>query len=305
MHKVPYYIVDVFAKNKYEGNQLAVFLDLENELSEREMGQMAKEINFAESTFIKKDKGQGRYLVRIFTPEYELPFAGHPCLGTGYVISKFLLSQPRKHIVLELPHAPIEITLASPSHVDDSIFFMRQTQPVFGQTFAGQEIAQALGINIADLHPTLPVQEISTGIPYILIPLTTLQAIENITLTYEALKTFLLATRKHKSNSPDGRSTSLFFFTSHAYENGHDYNSRMFLLENEKLSEDAATGSANGCLLAYLLKYVTPQVDVVVEQGFQMGRKSYIYLHGAREEEHYLIDVGGYCKFISEGFWYR
>jgi trans-2,3-dihydro-3-hydroxyanthranilate isomerase len=304
MTNIDYYIVDVFAKNKYEGNQLAVFVDMNNELPDEAMQQMTREINFAESAFIKKDNGNGRFVVRIFTPEYELPFAGHPCLGTAYIISRFLLPQARNKLVLELLHSPIEITLADPQQADKSIFFMRQTQPVFGDLFTKEEITQSLGLNPGDLHPALPIEEVNTGIPYILIPLNSLQAIENLSLRYESLKAFLLSRKKHKSNSKDGRSTSLFFFTSQTYGAASNYNTRMLLIENDKLSEDAATGSANGCLLAYLLKHETPQVKAVVEQGFQMGRKSYIYLEGSRQNDNYQIEVGGHCQFISQGKWY-
>jgi trans-2,3-dihydro-3-hydroxyanthranilate isomerase len=206
--------------------------------------------------------------------------------------------------VLELQHFPIEITLADPEQADKSIFFMRQTQPIFGDRFTREEITQSLGLNPGDLHPALPIEEVNTGIPYILIPLNSLQAIENLSLGYESLKVFLLSRQKHKSNNKDGRSTSLFFFTSQTYETASSYNARMLLIENNKLSEDAATSSANGCLLAYLLKHETPQVKAVVEQGFQMGRKSYLYLQGSREGANYQIQVGGFCRFISQGSWH-
>ena len=90
--KIKYYIVDVFATNKYEGNQLAVFIDLKNQLSDAQMQKMAREINFAETTFIKAIKNDARCVVRIFTPEHEVPFAGHPSLGTSYIIAKFTIT---------------------------------------------------------------------------------------------------------------------------------------------------------------------------------------------------------------------
>jgi len=304
MEPVKFYIVDVFGKTKYEGNQLAVFLDLENRLSESQMQQMAREINFAESTFIKANKTNRRFAVRIFTPEHEVPFAGHPSLGSSYIIAKVLLADAPNTLTLELAHGDIDITISTPETIDSSLFYMRQTQPEIRETVDRQEIATALGINADFIDATLPVQEISTGLPYIIIPLTSLAAIDSIALSLEPFRDFLLSKKKYRTNSLTGHSTSLFFFTNETYESSSDYNARMLLIENNKVSEDAATGSANGCLLAYLLKYVNPQLKATVEQGFQIGRKSYIYLDGELANEHYLINVGGQNSLVAEGVWY-
>ena len=107
----------------------------------------------------------------------------------------------------------------------------------------------------------------------------------------------------HKSNSPTGLSTSLFFFTKETVEPNNQYHARMFCVENEKLVEDAATGSANGCLLTYLLKYQDSPVEAIVEQGFEMGRKSYILLNGNKSNESYQLKVGGQVQSISQGKW--
>jgi trans-2,3-dihydro-3-hydroxyanthranilate isomerase len=111
MKGIKYYIVDVFASNKYEGNQLAVFVDLDNRLSDAQMQRMAREINFAETTFIKTLKRHERCGVRIFTPEHEVPFAGHPSLGTSYIIAKFLLKEIKSDLILELPIGDIPIRI--------------------------------------------------------------------------------------------------------------------------------------------------------------------------------------------------
>jgi trans-2,3-dihydro-3-hydroxyanthranilate isomerase len=302
--KTKFYIVDVFASNKYEGNQLAVFVDLENQVSEAEMQRMATEINFAETTFIKADKGGARFVVRIFTPEHEVPFAGHPSIGTSYVIARFILPKTTAKLVLELKHSDIEISILQPDAVDESLFFMRQAQPEFREFFTQDEISKDLGVIAHDLDASLPVQEISTGLPYIIIPLKNLEAIKNLRLDYDAFQRFLEARQKYRTNSATGHSTSLFFFTEQTYEPENQYNARMLLLENGRLSEDAATGSANGCLLAYLLKYGDTHVKATVEQGFEINRKSYIYLDGTLENGHYQLNVGGHTKLVSEGFWY-
>ena len=304
MKEIKFYIVDVFANTKYEGNQLAVFLDVDNQLSDNQMQQISLEINFAETTFIKEIQGNHRFVVRIFTPEHEVPFAGHPSLGTSYIISKFILPDPPKELTLALVHADIDIAILEPDNLDESIIFMRQAQPEFGHVFTKEEISLELGIKLEDIDTALPIQEVSTGLPYIIVPLKNLTAIDNLSLTYEPFKEFLLARNKYKTNSHTGHSTSLFFFTKEGYEPDSSYNTRMLLIENNKLSEDAATGSANGCFLAYLLRYESTPIKATVEQGFQLGRKSYIYLDGTLIDETFQINVGGRIKLISEGTWY-
>ena len=305
MNSLPFYIVDVFASNRYEGNQLAVFVDVEDTVSEEQMQQIAKEINFAETTFIKANRNNQRFAVRIFTPEHEVPFAGHPSIGTSYVIAKFLLTGhvPDK-LVLELAHGDIQITILQPDHLDESVFFMRQAQPEFREFFTHEEVAGELAISPDQLDTSLPIQEISTGLPYILIPLRNLEAMENLALQYDSFRDFLIKRKKYRTNSDTGHSTSLFFFTTETYEADSAYNTRMRLLENGRLSEDAATGSANGCFLAYLLKHMGSPIHATVEQGFQIGRKSYIYLNGRLQGDQFEINVGGRTQLISEGSWY-
>lgn len=304
MKSINYYIVDVFASHKYEGNQLAVFLDLENQLSEKQMQQMAREINFAETTFIKENKANQRFVVRIFTPEHEVPFAGHPSLGTSYVVAKFVLPAVPEKLTLELTHSDIAISIEKPDTIDESILFMRQAQPEFRETFTHVDVSEGLQLNLANLDTALPIQEISTGLPYILIPLKNRAAMDNLSLDLTAFKNFLLARNKYRTNSATGHSTSLFFFTNQTHEPVNQYNTRMLLIENNRLSEDAATGSANGCFLAYLLKHVTEKINATVEQGFQMGRKSYLYLNGEVANGQYQLNVGGRSQLISEGVWY-
>jgi trans-2,3-dihydro-3-hydroxyanthranilate isomerase len=301
MTQIPFYIVDVFASNKYEGNQLAIFIDLDNRVSDAEMQQMAREINFAETTFIKANKNNERFVVRIFTPEHEIPFAGHPSIGTSYVIVKFMLPQVPSQLVLELAHSDIQITVIDPANIDQSLLFMQQAQPEFREYFTHQEVSTELGIDLTDFNTDLPIQEITTGLPYIIIPL--LLAIENLSLQYDTIRAFLEKRNKYRTNSATGHSTSLFFFTDDTYNSDNQYNTRMKLLENGRLSEDAATGSANGCLLAYLLKHTNSSIKATVEQGFQMGRKSFLYLDGSVENDNYVLKIGGYTQLVSTGFW--
>ncbi|WP_375445668.1 PhzF family phenazine biosynthesis protein [uncultured Fibrella sp.] len=309
MKRIRFYIVDVFASNKYEGNQLAVFIDLDDALSDEQMQRMATEINFAETTFIKSNRNNQQFGVRIFTPEHEVPFAGHPSIGTSYVIANCLLPElgisnvPGK-LVLELAHGNIAITILQPDIPLESVFFMRQVQPEFREFFTHEAVSEELGIPFDQLDTSLPVQEISTGLPYIIIPLKNLASMNSLFLQYDSFRDFLLTRKKYRTNSLSGHSTSLFFFTSETYESASSYNTRMRLLENGRLSEDAATGSANGCFLAYLLRHLGGPVDLTVEQGFQINRKSYIYLTGRAEAENYEINVGGRTQLVSEGTWF-
>lgn len=301
--RIPFYIVDVFAETKYGGNQLAVFIDLENKLTDVQMQAMTREINFAESSFIKTDNGNGRFVVRIFTPEHEVPFAGHPSIGSAYVISRFILKHALPQLTLELKHADIALSISDTKNITDCIISMQQAQPEFREFFTTTEIAKELKIPKSDIEVRLPIQEISTGLPYIIVPLKNLKAIENLKFKYTDVQKFLEKRFKYKTNSTTGHSTSLFFFTSETYDQKNQFNVRMRLLENNILSEDAATGSANGCFLAYLMKHQSQNIIATVEQGFQMGRKSFLYLNGSVSENKYAINVGGKTQFVSEGFW--
>jgi trans-2,3-dihydro-3-hydroxyanthranilate isomerase len=304
MKGIKYYIVDVFAQHKYGGNQLAVFVDLDNQLSDAEMQAMAREINFAESTFIKSIENDFRCDVRIFTPEHEVPFAGHPSVGTSYILTKFLFKSVKSTLVLALRIGDIPMTILEPNDLGQSVIFMRQTQPEFREFFTIEEISAELNIPIDDFDPSVLSQEITTGLPYIIIGLKNLAAMERLTLEFNAFKNFLEKRQKYRTNSPTGHSTSLFFFTKETYSADNQYNTRMFLIENGAVSEDAATGSANGCFLAYLLKHQNARIKATVEQGFQMHRPSFIYLDGAYTEGSYDLNVGGKTQLIAEGIWY-
>ncbi|RBW63422.1 hypothetical protein DS884_00085 [Tenacibaculum sp. E3R01] len=303
MIELEYYLVDVFTSIKYGGNQLAVFIDFENNVSTKNMLNIAKELNFPEITFIKKNNNNQSFDVRIFTPEYEVPFAGHPSLGTAFIISKYVLPTPKEQISLNLKYANISIDLTTPKDVERSHFIMKQAKPEFIATFNYQEIATGLGINITALNTKKPIEEISTGLPYIIIPIINLAEINQLKLDSKKVIEFLRLHKKYKTNSSTGLTTSLFFVTDETFEKTNSFNTRMFCIENENLLEDAATGSANGCFLSYLLKNESSEISAIVEQGFQMGRKSYIHLNGERTSDTYSIKIGGQVIELSKGIW--
>jgi len=303
MIEIEYYLVDVFTSLKYGGNQLAVFIDYENHVSDKNMLNIARELNYPEITFIRKNHDNEKFDVRIFTPEYEVPFAGHPSLGTAFIISKHLLSEPKEIITLNLKHSEIIINLSSINNLDKSDFTMTQVEPEFITTYKHRDISDGLGINLNALNKQKPIEEISTGLPYIIIPIINLEKMNQIKIDSQKVIEFLIRNKKYKTNSVTELSTSLFFTTKETFEKQNDFNTRMFCIENEQLIEDAATGSANGCFLAYLLKNESTEISVTTEQGFQMNRKSYINLKGKLKNNKYILKIGGKVTEVSKGKW--
>lgn len=304
MNSIQYYLVDVFTDTKYGGNQLAVFVDYENKVSNDEMLSIARELNFSEITFIKNNLNDEKFEVKIFTPEYEVPFAGHPSLGTAYVISKYLIAKPKKQITLALEYADINIQLSDLEVLENCQFKMKQAQPIFYKNYDYRKLARALNLNIALFDTTKIIEEVTTGLPYIIIPVKSLEAINTIELNANNYEEFLLKNQLHKTNNPSGLSTSLFFITEETINPKNNYHARMFCLEQGEIMEDAATGSANGCFLAYLLKYEAKIIKATVEQGFKMKRKSHIYLNGEATKKCYNIYVSGQVVEIGSGKWF-
>jgi trans-2,3-dihydro-3-hydroxyanthranilate isomerase len=303
MNSIQYYLVDVFTDTKYGGNQLAVFVDYENVVSDAEMLAIARELNLAEITFIKKNFNDEKFEVRIFTPEYEVPFAGHPSLGTAYIISKYLIPKPKQEITLALNYANIQIQLSDSEALENCQFKMKQAQPIFYKTYTHKEISTALELDITLFDSTKVIEEVTTGLPYIIVPVKNLKAINSIKLKAESYEQFLLENKLHKTNNPSGLSTSLFFVTEDTIDAKSTYHARMLLFEQGKITEDAATGSANGCFLAYLLKHQSKTINARVEQGFKMERKSHIYLDGSLQESNYEIYVSGQVVDVGYGHW--
>ena len=303
MSKIKFYILDVFAREKYAGNQLAVFVDLNKQLSSDQMLQITREINFAESTYVRSIEDDGSFGVRIFTTEYEVPFAGHPTLGTAYILAKHLSKKPVDEIVLRLKKGDIPVAISNSSELDESRFTMQQVQPEFGVMFTANTVSNAFDIPLNDFDASMPIQDVNTGLPYLIIFLKDLEGVTNLKLNAEKVEQFLIQEKLFKSNNPRGLTTNLFFVTRETVEKQHNYHTRMMVLEDGKIWEDAATGSANGCFLAYLLKHDKALQSVIVEQGYEMGRKSILYLDGTLKEEKYILKVGGQVVLVSEGMW--
>ncbi|PLK43423.1 PhzF family phenazine biosynthesis protein [Emticicia sp. TH156] len=287
-------IVDVFAEQKYQGNQLAVFRNA-GELTDEQMLKIAREINFQETTFILSDEpSDGGYNVRIFTPEYEVPFAGHPTLGTAFV----LMGDTESAITLHLKIGKVPVKPA------DGILWLELNNPVFGETLY-TDLPPLLGIEPTDVDDTLPVQLVSTGLPYLIVPLKTLKAVQQVKPEAAAITQWLIDNQLHKSNSADGLTTAFFVFSPETHAEVNHVHARMLCLENQKIIEDAATGSANSCLLAYLLKHELPVIHKLVEQGYEINRPSLISIKGERTgNEKYKLQVGGKAQLVAQGKWF-
>jgi trans-2,3-dihydro-3-hydroxyanthranilate isomerase len=285
-----FYIVDVFAENKYEGNQLAVFIP-EGKMEPTEMQKIAREMNFSETTFINSGiQDNGGYDVKIFSPDSELPFAGHPTLGTAYVIKNLLDRSDSSKINLNLPVGQIPVVF------EDQFAWMTQNQPEFGAKVEIDRIPAILQINREDINTELPIQVVSTGLPSVIVHLNSLDAISRCKINHRAYAELL----------KDMGDVNLLVFTTETASPENDLNVRLFMPIPGYL-EDPATGSANGNLAGYLLEhnfFNSNEISYRVEQGAFIDRPSLLKIKAKKTDDHYLIQVGGQVITVSEGKWY-
>lgn len=292
MKKLTFYIVDVFAVEKYSGNQLGVFTDA-IDLSEAEMQRLAKEVNYSETTFITSLEPQnGGYDVRIFTPNKELPFAGHPTLGTAYIIQQTIINQPVESVNLNLKIGQIPVTWHNTNDAGE-VLWMRQKPPTFHQTLDVAALAPVLGLNLDEIDNRFPIQEVSTGIPFIIVPLK----------THESLRRIRVNRDKYFELVEQTESKEILVFCPETYASENNLSVRVFA-EYLGIPEDPATGSANGCLAGYLVEHSyfgDKPVDVRVEQGYEIGRPSLLFLKAQRSEDVIEVSVGGKVVMVAKG----
>ena len=264
-----FYIVDVFAEEKYAGNQLAVVRDAVS-LSDEQMQQIAKEMNYSETTFILSDESRdGGNDVRIFTPAAEVPFAGHPTLGTAYIIQKEIIKEPVDEVVLNLKIGKIPVTFERREH-NDELLWMKPIEPTFGKIFDADEIIRFLTIGREDIDKEFPIQQVSIGIDFIFVPLRTLDAVKRAGVIKDKLFDWI----------KDKQAKSIFVFCRQTYNPQNHVNARFFA-DYYGIPEDPATGSANSCLAGYLVRhryFGTDKINIRVEQGCEIGRPSLLYL---------------------------
>lgn len=288
---IRFFITDVFAEKPLEGNQLATFLDF-GKLDGRQMLRIAKETNFSETTFITSNREKsGGYDVRIFTPTEEIPFAGHPTLGTAHLIREKLIRKKVERVVLNLKVGQIPVTFAKGS----KMAWMRQKAPEFGRIFDLEDAAGVLGLEKTDIDERWPVEEVSTGLPFLIIPLRSLEVLKRIHVDASALR----------SLNSGGAASIPLAFAPEGQEAGQHFSVRVFPVL-EGIGEDPATGSGNGCLAAYLVKNSydgSPRVEAKVGQGYQIGRPSTLYLKAERSDDEIIVNVGGKVSEVAAGYW--
>lgn len=288
MRGLSYYIVDVFAERKYAGNQLAVFQNAK-EISSDEMQNIAREINYSETTFILSDEqNNGGFDVRIFTPKEEVPFAGHPTIGTAHIIHDEILQGSAENVVLNLKVGRIPVAFSK-----DGYCWMKQIQPVFGQQHQPEILANILNLDVSDIDERFPVEEVSTGLPFFIVPLKNITALKKAKVDKE--KCFDLI----KNTVAKG----ILVFCPETHEPQNNISVRVFV-DYYGVPEDPATGSGNGCLAGYLVKhryFVKDNIDIRSEQGYEIDRPSLLLLKAEQSGSNINISVGGKSIIMAKG----
>jgi trans-2,3-dihydro-3-hydroxyanthranilate isomerase len=288
MKTLTFYILDVFAEQKYSGNQLAVFRNAAG-LSSAEMQRIAREINFSETTFILSDEpSNGGYDVRIFTPGEEVPFAGHPTLGTAHIIRHEILHGNAESVVLNLKVGQIPVTFSP-----DGYSWMRQIQPTFGAQHSPAALAEILGIDVSEIDERFPVEEVSTGLPFFIVPLKNIATLKKAKVEKEKYFDFI------KNTTAKG----ILVFCPETHEPQNNLSVRVFV-DCYGIPEDPATGSGNGCLAGYLIKhryFGHESIDLRSEQGYEIGRPSLLLLKAEQRDAGINISVGGKSILVAQG----
>jgi trans-2,3-dihydro-3-hydroxyanthranilate isomerase len=286
---MPYRVrtVDVFTRRQLAGNQLAVVLDADD-LAAGSMQAIAKEMNLAETTFVMTTKHPDcAHKIRIFTPSTELPFAGHPTIGTAWVLlAEGRLAEGEQSFSLEEGVGPVGVRVDQQPEGD--LLWMTHPPVSFGDVIQDRgRVAAALGVGEDDLMPDVPVQIASTGVPFVYVALRDVGAVDAAVSSAERLTGAL----------GDREGPPFFVFTS---TGGDRLYSRMFAPHTFQIPEDPGTGSASGPLGAFAVKYgIVPRaalVSIVSEQGTKMGRQSFVYIQLEYSDSADLpsrIEVGG------------
>src|SRR5579859_1714414 len=254
MPPITFYIVDAFAETKYAGNQVAVF---RGPVPEALMQPLALEMHFSETTFITSETPRdGGYDVRIFTPAAEVPFAGHPTLGTAHILRTEVAPGQPQAVALNLKVGQIPVRF-------DGNYWMTQKPPEFGAQLSAEALAGVLGLAPGDLDVRFPVEEASTGLPFIIVPLPSLAVLQRARVNRD----------KYFELIANTTAKGILIFCPEARSAANQLSVRVFV-EYFGVPEDPATGSGNGCLAGYLVKhryFGQDNVQARVEQGHQVG----------------------------------
>jgi trans-2,3-dihydro-3-hydroxyanthranilate isomerase len=299
MPRYHFQLVDVFTDRPFGGNQLAVFPHAEG-MSPETMQAITREFNFSECTFVLPPKDPANaFWVRIFTPGRELPMAGHPTVGTAFALARNGMidtSQPEIALHFEEGVGPIPIALKFENGTPVSIK-MSQPLPTFGPTFPDPErVADILSLDVWSIDTQLPVEVVSCGVPFLFVPLRSLEVIKGIDLRLDLWERVLKGFEAQE----------VFVFTTEVENEGSTVHSRMFA-PSLGISEDPATGAASGPLGCYLVRHglvpASPTTRIVSEQGIEMGRPSFIEIEVDLDGDQITgVRIAGQCRFMGEGY---
>ena len=294
MAQLKYFTVDVFTNQRFGGNQLAVFPDA-SEIPENLLQKIALEFNFSETTFVyPPENSSNDCKVRIFTPGLEVPMAGHPTIGTSYILLSQDLVKPgnKGFLMLEEKVGDIRVDFVKDKQEYHSIT-MSQPLPRFGPVEKDYElVAGILSVTSDEIDQRYPIQSVSCGNNFLFVPLKNLNAINEANIRMELLK----AASIHLD------STELFLFTAETVYSTSDFHCRMFA-PLYGVPEDPATGSGAGPFGCYLVQNGISNGDrVIIEQGIEMGRPSILKVHiEGKKDGITRVQVSGDVVLVSEG----
>jgi len=256
------------------------------------MQNIANEMHFSETVFIQSEKkATNGHNVRIFTPSVEVPFAGHPTLGAAFVIRHFIAENPNETTLLNLKIGQIVVTFKN-LHDNQEIGWMKQISPTFNEMFSEVLFQNLLGLQESDFEQEYPIQAVSTGLPFVIVPLRTLDAVKRARINQTMLPQLARQVQ-----------AGVLVFCPQVYNKENTLNVRVFV-DMFGIPEDPATGSGNGCLAAYLSRYQyfgSSKLDIKVEQGVEIMRPSILHLKADKVDEKIEVHVGGNILLIAKG----
>jgi len=280
---------DVFSSKALEGNSLAVFFDGRG-LSDHEMQRIAKEMNLSETTFIipreREVESERGVRVRIFTVGEELPFAGHPTLGTAFAVRG---ESGAREVTLDLNAGRVPVRFEQ-SPGEPAYGEMTQLEPQFLMQHDREAVARATGLSVEDFDPALPIETVSTGVAFTIVPLKSLAAIQRLRVDLHGAQQYLEKTA----------GKFLYFVARETVDPAASLHSRMLFYNGE----DPATGSAAGCTAAWMVAHGVAASDerVLIEQGLEMQRPSRIFVRAARDGNRIVnVRVGGNSIEVMRG----
>ena len=282
-------LVDVFARRQFAGNQLAV-VHGDLSMDAETMRRVADEMNYSETAFVTATAPSADgWPVRVFTPDRELPFAGHPVLGTAHVVREKLAADRPDALTLSLGGGPVEVS--AEDRDGDVVYRFEQDGSSFGPRVDAETLAPAVGLAPDDFDPDRPVRVVSTGLRVLVAPVRSRSAVRGAAFDRRAYERL--------AESVDAGSVILF--APDAEEDANDLHARVFSVRGSR-EEDPATGSANACLAAYLLEHGDDDAfEFRVEQGYEADRPSLLFVRGDRRGDGPSWSVGGSVVPVAEG----